>query len=204
MLLEMRIYTLRPGTTPQATERFGEGLPGRAKISPLAGFFRTEIGPLNQIIMLWPYETLGEYERLRGVKVEGWPPKLAEFVIEMESTILTAAPFSPRIEPRSYGELYEIRRYNYSPGSIPHVITEWGKQIEARQKYSPLVFAGSSELGLLNQWVHIWAYKDYAERQRARDEARKAGVWPTKPNPGAVVLKQQNALVIPAAFSPWR
>jgi hypothetical protein len=204
MLLEMRIYTMKPGTTPQATERFAEGLPGRAKVSPLAGFFRTEIGPLNQIIMLWPYETLGEYERLRNVKVEGWPPKLAEFVIEMESTILTAAPFSPRIEPRNYGELYELRRYNYSPGSIPHVITEWGKQIEARQKYSPLVFAGSSELGLLNQWVHIWAYKDYAERQRARDDARKAGVWPTKPNPGAVVLKQQNALVIPAAFSPWR
>jgi hypothetical protein len=203
MILEIRTNTLKVGTTPKATDLFAERFPARARVSPLAGFFQSEVGPLNQIHMMWPYPSLAERERCRGVKVEGYPPPMNEWSVELEVKIFNAAPFSPRIEPRKLGELYEIRTYNYASGSIPHVIDAWSARIEERQKYSPLVFAGSAEVGTQNVWVHIWAYKDWNDRQRVRTEVHDKGVWPPRGNPAAVLLRQTNALVIPTAFSPW-
>jgi hypothetical protein len=51
--------------------------------------------------------------------------------------------------------------------------------------------------------VHIWAYKDANERASVRLEAAATGQWPAR-NPPGVVVKQENAFVLPAAFSPIR
>ena len=203
MILEIRSYILKVGAVPQALARFTERLPGRTKVSPIAGFFQSEIGMLNQIHMMWPYASLAERERCRDVKVENYPPPMSDIGVELDVRIFNAAPFAPRVEPRKYGELYEIRTYTYAAGSIPHVIDAWGTRIEERQKYSPLVFAGFSEFGVQNLWIHIWAYKDWNDRQRVREEVHAKGVWPPKSNPAAVLLRQQNVLVVPTALSPW-
>jgi len=63
-------------------------------------------------------------------------------------------------------------------------------------------YTGKTEIGGLNQWIHVWAYKDAAERFRIRDEARAAGAWP--PNTRGQFVKQENMLVVPAEFSPLR
>ena len=44
MIVEMRTYTLQPGTVAQFEERFGTALAVRAKLSPLAAFWHTEVG----------------------------------------------------------------------------------------------------------------------------------------------------------------
>ena len=54
----------------------------------------------------------------------------------------------------------------------------------------------------MNQWIHIWAYKDANERARIREESRKDGNWP--PATRGMFVKQENMLVVPAAFSPLR
>ena len=202
MIVEMRTYTLRPGTIGAAEERFGKALPARLKFSKMAAFWHSEIGQLNQIIHLWPYEGLGHREQTRdaAAKAEGWPPNIREFIIDMKAEILIPAPFSPPLEERALGNLYEIRTYTYEPGAIPNVIQRWSERIEARTKLSPLVGCWYSDLGSLNKWVHIWAYRDYAERERIRREAVQQGIWP--PQGGAGLLKQENALVVPASFSP--
>src|SRR5712675_1878760 len=53
MIIEMRTYTLQPGTVATFEERFGQALPARAKVSPLAAFWHTEVGPLNRVIDRW-------------------------------------------------------------------------------------------------------------------------------------------------------
>src|SRR5256885_17212932 len=113
MIIEMRSYRLKPGSVPEVEKRFGEALRDRVKVSPLGAFFHTEVGPLNRIIHCWPYENLGERSRLRGeaMKLPGWPPKIQEFLEEMESKIIIPAPFSPKLEERRLGNLYEIRTY---------------------------------------------------------------------------------------------
>src|SRR5207237_3672652 len=80
MIFEMRTYLLKPGTEPKAEELFGEMMPGRAKLSRIAGFWRTEVGTLNQIIHIWPYENIAERDRIRAeaIKTGVWPPKVAD------------------------------------------------------------------------------------------------------------------------------
>ena len=55
MIYEVRTYRLKPGSIPECEKRFAEALPHREKYSPLGAFWHTEIGPLNQIIHVWPY-----------------------------------------------------------------------------------------------------------------------------------------------------
>ncbi|MBV8494473.1 MAG: NIPSNAP family protein [Alphaproteobacteria bacterium] len=204
MIIEMRTYRLKPGSVAEVEKRFGEALRDRVKVSPLGAFFHTEVGPLNRIIHCWPYENLGERTRLRGeaMKLPNWPPKTQEFLEEMESKIIIPAPFSPKLEARRLGNLYEIRTYTMLPGAAPTVIEKWAERIEGRTKLSPLAFCGHTELGGLNQWIHVWAYKDAAERFRIRDEARATGAWP--PATRGQFVKQENMFVIPAEFSPLR
>jgi NIPSNAP len=141
--------------------------------------------------------------REAAVKSGSWPANTAEFIVSMQSEIMIPAPFSPPLQPRALGGLYEIRQYTMVAGGIPGMIERWSAKIDERQKLSPLVGAWYSELGALNKWVHIWAYKDAAERQRIRAEAVAKGIWPPGSPPGQMV-KMENMLVVPAACSPLR
>jgi len=206
MIFEMRTYLLKPGSVAQVEELFGASMPGRAKLSPLSGFWRTEVGTLNQIIHIWAYENTGERDRIRAeaVKTGVWPPKIADFVLDMESKILHPAPFSPLFEPGEHGGIYEFRTYNYGPGAIPKVIEAWSPRIKDRTAVSPLIFAGFTDIGPLNQWVHVWAYRNMGERERLRGQAMKPGSWPPPRDPSVVLHRQQSLFAVPAKFSPLR
>jgi hypothetical protein len=205
MIVEFRTYRLKPGSVAEAEKRFGEGLTNRTKVSPLGAFWHTEVGPLNRIIHVWPYEDFAQRTQVRSQKIEGWPPKIQEFIEEMQSEIFIPAPFSPKLnEPRQLGGLYEIRMYTLAPGAIPGQIDRWSTAIDERVKLSPLAFAGHSELGGLNRWCHIWAYKDANHRAETRAKAQREGIWPPKGGQPGQTLVQENMLVVPAAFSPLR
>ncbi len=205
MVIEMRTYTLQPGTLAEVEKRFGEALPIREKFSKLAAFWHTEVGPLNQIIHVWAYDSLEQRTEVRAAagKEPGWPPPIREFVTAQHSELFLPAPFSPPLTPRNVGPLFEIRQYTLVPGAIPGLIGRWSEKIEGRQAFSPLIGGWHSEFGALNKWVHIWAYKDANERFSVRAAAAATGNWPAR-NPPGVVVKQENAFVMPAAFSPIR
>jgi hypothetical protein len=206
MIIEMRTYQLKPGSIPAFEERFGAALKVREKFSKLGAFWHTEVGPLNQVIHVWPYASFEDRTKIRAEasKAEGWPPNTREFVVSQQSEVFLPAPFSPPLEPRQLGGIYEIRIYAYAAGTIPGMIERWSEKIGERVKLSPLVGAWYSEFGQLNKWVHIWAYKDAGERQRIRAEAVAKGIWPPGPAQPGALLKQENMLVVPASFSPLR
>lgn len=209
MIFEMRTYLLKPGTAAQFEERFGAGLPARARLSPLAGLWRTEVGTLNQVIHIWPYRDLNERERIRteAIKTKVWPVKVQEFIVDMESKILHPAPFSPNFQPGEHGPLYEFRTYTYNPGGIPRVIEAWTPRIKARNEISPLIFAGYTDLGPLNQWLHVWAYKNMGERERLRAIAMPpggGGIWPPPRHESVTLHKQEAVFALPAQCSPCR
>jgi hypothetical protein len=205
VIIEMRTYTLKPGSIAEVEKRFGEALPIREKYSKLGAFWHSEVGALNQIIHVWAYDSFAHREETRAAaqKAEGWPPPIREFVTAQESEVFVPAPFSPPLTPRQVGPLFEIRQYTLAAGQIPGLIERWSEKIEGRTKFSPLVGAWYSEFGALNKWVHIWAYKDANERFSVRAEAAAGGNWPAR-NPPGVVVKQENAFVMPSAFSPIR
>src|SRR3954463_12203548 len=84
MIVEFRTYRLKPGSVAEATKRFGEGLANRTKVSPLGAFFHTEVGPLNRIIHVWPYEDFAHRTQVRSQKIDGWPPNIREFVEDQQ------------------------------------------------------------------------------------------------------------------------
>jgi hypothetical protein len=206
MIFEMRTYLMKPGSIPEVEKRFGDGIPARSKLSRIAGFWRTEVGTLNQIIHIWPYKDPNERDSIRAeaVKTGVWPPKVAEFILEMESKILHPAPFSPHFEPGEHGGLFEFRTYTYGPGQVAKVMEAWAPLVKARSAISPLVFAGYTELGPLNQWVHVWAYKNMADRETRRAQAMKPGQWPPPRPEGVTLLKQTSTFAVPASWSPLK
>ncbi len=206
MIIEVRTYQLKPGTVVEFEKRFGEALPARAKYSKLAALWHTEVGALNEVTHVWPYDSLEQRMGIRtaAVKAGIWPPPTSEFVVSMQSEIFIPAPFSPPLEPRAVGPLFEIRSYTLAPGALPGMMDRWAAKIDERVKLSPLVGAWYSEIGGLNKWVHIWAYADAAERQRIRADAVASGIWPPGGGAAGLLLKQENKLVMPAACSPLR
>jgi hypothetical protein len=202
-IYEFRTYTLKPGTVAQAEKNFGEALPERVKVSPLAAFWHTEIGPLNQIIHVWEYEKLQHRADMRAqaAQVPGWPPKIQEFILNMESEIWLPAAFSPALGGgKKLGNIYEMRIYTYAPGAMPKVLDAWEKSLPERSKLSPIAGCMSSDVGGLNRWMHIWPYADLASRQRIREQAMKLPSWP--PQSGERPVSQQTKMLIPAPFSP--
>ena len=115
MIYEVRTYTLKPGSVPTFEENFAKALPHRLKYSPLAAFWHTEIGPLNQVIHVWPYESLDERTRIRAEAVQdpNWPPANdPDMYVNMESEIFIPAPFMrPLGGDQALGNIYEMRSY---------------------------------------------------------------------------------------------
>lgn len=204
MIYEIRTYTLTPGSIPEFEKRFEAALPHRTPYSELAAFWHTEFGPLNQVIHVWPYEDLSHRTevRRRAAGETAWPPKTADIVLSMQSEIFVPAPFSPQLGGgRKLGNVYEMRIYQYKPGSMPKVLERFDTALKGgRLELSPLAACMSSELGQLNVWVHIWPYADLQERERIRREASKLDSWPPKTR--EFLVSQQNKLLVPASFSP--
>jgi hypothetical protein len=96
--------------------------------------------------------------------------------------------------------IYEIRTYEIAPGSLAEVEKRFGEGYEFRKKYSPLTAFWHTEIGPLNEIIHVWGYKDLAERARIRAEAAKDANWPPKT---AEFIKAMNVeIVTPFAFVP--
>jgi hypothetical protein len=207
VIYEMRTYDLKPRTLPEALKRFGEAYEARRKkFSPLAAFWYTEIGPLNQIIHVWPYKDLAERGRIRAeaVAAGGWPPKLAEFILEMRSEIMVPWDNSPLLEPGDVGPYFEMRTYTLGVGDQPRVQKAWAGALPARQKLSPVIATWFSELGGLNKFVHIWPYRSLDQRNKIRADAISSGIWPPAAAEDAPynTVAQETKILLAAPFSP--
>src|SRR5260370_32966459 len=126
-------------------------------------------------------------------------------IVAQEAEIMNPAPFMRPLGSRNFGtgNVSEMRTYTYAPGDISKVLEAWDKAIEARERFSPLAACWTSELGGLNKFTHIWVYKDVNERARVREESRRPG-GARPPQAGVRPVRQENKLLIPAAFSPVR
>jgi len=203
MIYEVRTYTLKPGSVQAYEENFEKALPERVKFSPLAAFWHTEIGPLNQVVHVWPYESLEKRNEIRAESVKSgkWPPKHDDLILNMESEIWYPAEFMRPFEGEAeLGNIYEMRIYTYKPGSINGALKIWGEAIEYREKYSKLAFGMYTDIGGLNKWMHVWPYADMQDRNETRAKSMQDPNWP--PATREWIVKQENKILVPASFSP--
>ena len=96
--------------------------------------------------------------------------------------------------------IIEMRTYLLKPGSVAAFEQRFAEALPNRLKFSKLGAFWHSEIGTLNQVIHVWPYKDFADRERIGGEARKSGQWPPKVR--EFILTQENKILQPAPFSP--
>ncbi len=102
--------------------------------------------------------------------------------------------------------IYDMRVYTCRPGTIKKHIAlyqEMGFGPQTKHLGKPVVWA-TTEVGDVNQYVHVWAYKDIAERAEKR-----AGMWADpdwiaytqKSAELGALIKQENRILVAADFA---
>ena len=211
MIYELRTYTLYPG-------KQGEYLKLNAEVGRkirgddygrLAGSWTTEFGTLNQYVHLWEYPSLDERERLRAAlqKNDAWikeyVPKIRVLLLAQENKILS--PQLPLKAPAESGHVYELRWYRSLPGRIGEWIRHITDVMPTREKYSKNVCLWQTEMGQLNEAVHLWAYRDLNERAATRATVLQDPEWQAFLGRSApLLLDMKSVILIPAPSSPMK
>jgi hypothetical protein len=96
--------------------------------------------------------------------------------------------------------IYEFRTYDLKPRSLPEYRSVVDKALAGgRTNYSPLFGYWYTEFGPLNQALHVWPYKDLAERVEVRAKVANLGYWP--PPSGPLLAAQSSEVYFPAPFN---
>lgn len=201
MIYEIQTGALAPGRMPELVERTVAALPARLELSPLAAFWRSEIGALNRTVMVWPYRDLAHREAVlsRLEDVPGWPPDMTLLASE-QIEIGTPAPFLPPLTACPPDGVFEIRTYTFRPGTIPEVLAVWSRMVPDRIRLSPLIACWYTDIGVRHRFSHVWWYRSLDERARIRAEAVRQGIWP--PPTQQWRISEESSILLPVSFGP--
>lgn len=104
MIIELRTYTVKPLRTPDFLDLYQRlALPLQQKyLGNLIGFFVSEVGPLNEVVHLWGYDSMAERERRREQldRDPGWSVyrdalRDLDAIQQQETKLLKPVSFSP-------------------------------------------------------------------------------------------------------------
>jgi hypothetical protein len=78
--------------------------------------------------------------------------------------------------------IYEVRTYRLKPRSVSEFVRIFGKAYEGRKRLSQMSAFFTTEIGMLNEVIHIWPYADAGDREkkRARSVRDKKYTWPPR------------------------
>lgn len=100
--------------------------------------------------------------------------------------------------------IFEHRTYRVHPGKA----AEFLKMYEAEglpliSRYARLVGCWTTESGVLNSVVFIWAYDDFGHRSAQRAKLGQDAEWLAfVPKMLPYLVHQESSFLVPAAFSP--
>lgn len=211
MIYELRTYTLVPGKQAEYLKLSGEvGRKARGDTyGKLEGYWFTEFGVLNRVVHLWSFAGLDERERLRAELAKndewtkGYVAKVRPLQVAQENKILSARlPLKP---PADGGHVYELRTYRAHPGKAAEWLDLFKGIMPVREKYSKNVGLWQTEMGQLNEVVHLWAYRDLNDWVAVRAKAVQDPEWQVFLGKSAPLLAEMQSVVLnPTAFSPMK
>src|ERR1035437_6827710 len=103
--------------------------------------------------------------------------------------------------------IFDLRIYTFKPGKQSAWLSKYETHsypIHLRYLGKPVVFT-TTEVGPLNQVVHLWAYADQAERERKRNAMQQDPEWQAylKMNTEAGYMDHmENRILRSTSFSP--
>lgn len=103
--------------------------------------------------------------------------------------------------------MFEMRTYTLRPGQLGLYVADFERRgLPVISRYAELVAYWIVEVGPLNQVVHVWRYRDAADRAKRRALLYSDPDWIDGYLPTALddVLHQESRLLTAASFSPLR
>jgi hypothetical protein len=211
MIYELRAYTLVPGAQApylKLSAEMGRKIRGD-RYGKLEGYWTTEFGQLNQVVHLWSYADLNERDRLRAELgkneewTQGYLAQARPMVLAQENKVLT--PQAPLKPPADDGHVYELRSYRCQPGRAGEWLGHFKGILPVRETYSRNVGLWQTEVGQLNEVVHLWAYRDLNERAAVRAKALQDPAWQAFLVKGTPLLAEMRSVILnPAPHSPMK
>ncbi|MCK0198154.1 NIPSNAP family protein [Ancylobacter sp. 6x-1] len=101
--------------------------------------------------------------------------------------------------------IYEMRTYRLKTGTVPTYVKLVAEEGIAIQKghLGQLVGYFFSDIGSLNEIVHIWAYSGLDDRAERRAALNADPAWLAfLPKIQALIETMENKILLPTAFSP--
>jgi hypothetical protein len=101
--------------------------------------------------------------------------------------------------------IYDQRTYTCRPGTIKQqleIYEKFGMGPQTKHLGQPVLWA-TTEVGDVNQFVHIWAYKDVADRAARRAAMQADPEWQVYVKKTAelgALIKQENSILVSAPF----
>jgi NIPSNAP len=210
-IYELRTYTLVPGKQAEYLSLSGD-LSRKIRgddYGKLEGFWSTELGTLNQLVHLWSYADMNERERLRAALAQNerwrteYVPKIRPLLIAQETKILSATlPVTP---PTDTGNVYELRWYRTHMGRAGEWLEHFKAIMPTREKYMRRVGLWQTQIGQLNEVVHMWVFRDLNDRADARAKLGQDPAWQAFLGTSVPLLAHMQAIILnPAAHSPMK
>jgi NIPSNAP len=211
MIYELRTYTLKPNTAPEAARNagtIGRDIRGD-NFGKLEGYWITEIGPLNQVMHLWSYPDLNERAKVRAALSANkrwtteYVPLIRDKLIRQDIRLLHGiiAPTKPAKD----GNIYEFRNYRIKATAVGQWVGHFREALPVRETYSKITALFQTEAGQPNEVCHIWAYPDLIERSKARGAAVADKDWQAFLGKGGPLIEEMHStIMLPAAHSPLK
>lgn len=208
MYYEIATLTLSFGSAAQAATAIQTYASDAGSKGELLGCWFSDIGVLNQMIVLRGFSSLEELQSERArTQQHDDPFGCAAFLQSIEYASYRGfewmKPIRPSAESGVHGPVYEIRTYGIKPGGVQPTIDLWQQAVPAREKISPCVGAMVALDGRL-RFTNIWAYPSVDARSKARADAVAQGIWPPKGGPAWLTTTMTSTIAMPTAVSPLK
>ncbi len=226
MIYDFRVYTLAPGATPDYMAGVRElGLPIRQRHGvTLSGWYHSDIGDLNQVVHIWGFNDVKHMKEAKAA-VAADPDWTGKYIprnrglVQAQKTYLMNAPdFAPKYpihgeaEPGSEDAkkrnemVYDFRMYTFKPGAVPQYMAAVEEVGVPTRKRHGVKLAGwfYSDVGDLNQVVHIWAFDNPKHLIEAKAAVAADPDWQGKyvPRVGGLLTAQKVSLMKSTDFAP--
>lgn len=179
MLYDLTVLALLPGTLGQVLPLLPATYANYTRNGRVLGAFSCEFGALNRFAFLSAYDDARALaaERARLMDTED-PYGIGKYLASVTSTAAKPLNFTKPIEPGEYGPFYEIRTYSMSPFGLPETEEAWGRVVPRRSEISPILTVMATVEEGPQKLIHIYPYHSIEQRQKARAQAGKEGIWP--------------------------
>lgn len=179
MIYDFTVLSLLPNTLGAVLPLLPATYANFSSTGRVLGAFGCEFGVLNRFAFLTAYEDTTALATERARLMEAADPYgIGKYLGGVNSTAYKPFSFSAPIEPGEYGPFYEVRTYNLAPFGLAETDAAWAKVIPRRNEISPVLMVMASIEEGPQKMMHIYPYKSIDDRQKARAQASKEGIWP--------------------------